>query len=109
MTLLGLVIVLIDLRAKLHFLGLGVALISAIRAFLLRGLVLELAVIHELGHRRACLRRNLHQIEVGISSQSECVLDGDDAHLLTVGSDQSDLGDADALVDAGFVADGSSC
>ncbi|UUT35109.1 hypothetical protein [Microbacterium elymi] len=29
-------------------------------------------------------------------------LDGDDADLLTVGSDETDLGDADALVGAGI-------
>src|SRR5437764_1178155 len=50
-TLLGLVVVRIDLRPELHLLDDRVHLVAARFTGLLRGLVLELAVVHELADR----------------------------------------------------------
>jgi hypothetical protein len=106
--LLGLVVVVVDLRPELLLLDLDVGLVPPSLARLHRRLVLELAVVHELDDRRPGVGGHLDQVQVGLLGQPEGVLDADDAHLLAVGSDQPDLGNADAVVDAGFDADGSS-
>ena len=54
MTLLGLVVVRVDLGAKLHLLDDHVGLVPPCLAGLLGVLVLELPVVHELADRRAC-------------------------------------------------------
>ena len=63
-TLLGLVVVRVDLRAKLHLLDDRVGLVAPRLACLLGVLVLELPVVHELADRRAGRRRHLDQVEV---------------------------------------------
>src|SRR5208283_2651051 len=73
-----------------------------------RGLVLELAVVHELADRWPRRRRDLNQIEVGFLGQPERVVDRNDPDLLAGGSDQPDLGNTDALVYTRFGADVTS-
>ena len=107
-TLLGLVVVRVDLRPQLHLFDDRVGLVPAGLARLLRGLVLVLAEIHQLADGRPGCCRDLDEVEIGLLCQPKCVLDPDDAYLLTVRSDQSHLGNADALVDAQFNGDGSS-
>ena len=107
-TLLGLVVVRVDLRPELHLLDDRVHLVAARFTGLLRGLVLELAVVHELADRRPGGRRDLDKIEIGLLGQPERIADGDDADLLTVRTDEPHFGDADPVVDAGFDADGAS-
>ena len=104
-TLLGLVVVLVDLGTELHLLDDGVGLVASGLAGLLGVLVLELAVVHELADGRARGRRDLDEVEIVLAGELHRLLDADDADLLAVGPDQADLGDADALVDAQFVAD----
>src|SRR5699024_5549515 len=106
-TLLGLVVVRVDLRAELDLLDDRVRLVLARLACLDRGLVLELAVVHQLGDRRTGGRRDLDQVEIGFLGQTQCVLHGNDSGLLTVGPDESDLGHPDAVIDAGLGADGT--
>ena len=65
-------------------------------------LVLELAEVHELAHGRTGVGGDLDQVEVGLGGQPKGVLDAHDADLLAVGADQPDLGDPDAVVDAGL-------
>ncbi|GAA3964628.1 hypothetical protein GCM10022231_26560 [Gordonia caeni] len=98
----------VDLRAELLLLDDGHLLITAGLALLLRRLVLELAVVHDLAHRRARVGRNLYQVQVGFVSQAKRIFNTHDAHLLSAGSDKPDLGDADALVYAGISADVAS-
>jgi hypothetical protein len=43
--------------------------------------------------------RDFDEVEIGLGSQAQGVLDADDANLLPIGSDQTHLGDPDALVD----------
>src|SRR4029079_10207128 len=107
-TLLGLVVVDVDLRPQLHFLDHGVGLVTAALPLLLRGLVLELAVVHELGDRRPCHRGDFHQIKLSLTRQAQGVFDAYDPYLLSGGPDESDLGDANAIVDSRFGADMSS-
>src|SRR6478672_7034400 len=107
-TLLGLVVVLVDLGTKLHLLDDHVRLVPAGLAGLLGVLVLELAVVHELADRGASLRGDLDEVEVGLLGQLECLVGRHDPNGLTVGSDEPDLGYADPLVDAQLGADTSS-
>jgi hypothetical protein len=63
-TLLGLVVVRIDLRPELHLLDDGLLLVTPRFARLQCALVLELAEVHELADRWAGLRRDLDQVKV---------------------------------------------
>jgi len=107
-TFLGFVVVWIDLGTKLHLLDDGVRLVPPGFAFLERCLVLELAEVHELAHRRLGHRCDLDEVKVGLNCEPQCILNADDAYLLTVWSDQAYLGYANPVVDPGFDADGAS-
>ena len=107
-TLLGLVVVLVDLGSQLLFLDDGLLLVLARLARLLSRLVLELAVVHDLADRRFGVRSYFDKVEIGIRGDAECVFDAHDAYLLTAWSDQADFRYANALVDAGLSADGAS-
>jgi hypothetical protein len=63
-TLFGVVVVLVDLRPELHFLDLRLGLVAACFPGLLRSLVLELAVVHELADRRPRGGSDLDEIKV---------------------------------------------
>jgi len=104
-TLLGLVVVGIDLRPELHLLDDGQHLVTTRLPGFLRTLVLELSIVHELADRGSGLRRDLHQIEVGLLRKAHGLADRHDADLLTLGADEPDLGNADPVVDAWFDAD----
>src|SRR5690606_20077307 len=106
--LLRLVVVGVDLRPELLLLDHRLLLVPAGLTGLLGSFVLELAEVHELRHRGACLRGDLDQVETGLLSQSQCVFDADDANLLAVRTDEPNFGHADALVDARVGADGAS-
>ncbi|GAB6858470.1 hypothetical protein JCM13591A_25750 [Microbacterium xylanilyticum] len=97
----------LDLQTEAHLLQDGVRLVAASFLRLLRGLVLELAVVHDLDHGRLRVRGDLDEIEVGFLRKTQRRLDADDADLLTRGTDEADLGDADALIGAG-IADADS-
>jgi hypothetical protein len=107
-TLLGLVVVRVDLRTELHLLDDRVDLLLAVLTGLDGRLVLELAVVHELADRRLAVRGHLDQVEVRLDSQSQGVLDADDADLFAVGADESYFRNADPIVDPGLDADGAS-
>ena len=106
--LLGGVVVLVDLRAELDLLDDRVDLVLPCLTGLLRGFVLVLAVVHELGDGRTRHRGDLDQVEIGLGRQPQRVLDAHDADLLPVGADQPHFGDANAVIDPRFSADGSS-
>ena len=72
---------------------------------LLRGLVLVLAVVHELADWRLGHGGHLDKIEVGLRCESQGVLHSDDPDLLAIGADKPDLRNPDAVVDAWFFAD----
>ena len=108
MAALGGVVVLIDLGAELDFLELGVCLVASRVARLHGRLVLELAVVHELAHRRAGVGCHLDQVEVGLLSQTQGVLHADNADLLAAGADETHFGNADPFVDTGLADVGSS-
>src|SRR4051794_16431701 len=107
-TLLGLVVVRIDLRPELHFLDDGLLLVASRFAGLECALVLELAEVHELAHRRPRHRSNLDQIQIDIRGQLQGALERHDADLLTLRTDQTDLTSPDLFVHAWFDADGAS-
>src|SRR3954453_900927 len=107
-TLLGLVVVRVDLRPELHLLDDGLLLVAPRFAGLQCALVLELAEVHELAHRRPRHRSNLDQVQVDVRGQLKGALQGDDAHLFTLRTDQTDLTSPDLFVHAWFDADGAS-
>src|SRR3712207_1662389 len=101
-SLLGLVVVRVDLETQPHLLDDGERLVPPGLAGLLGGLVLELPVVHELGDRRPGHGRDLDEVELGVLGQAQRLADRHDADLLALGPDQADLGDADTVVDAGL-------
>jgi hypothetical protein len=106
--LLGLVVVRVDLGAKLLFLDDGLLLVLARLACLLGRLVFELAVVHDLANRRFGIRGYFDKVEIGIRGDAESVFDAYDSYLLAAWSDKADFRYADTLVDAGLSADGAS-
>lgn len=104
-TLLRLVIVIIDLGTKLLLLDHSLLLVLTSFAGLLVLLVLELAEVHDLDYGWLRVRCNLDQVEICIVSQLACVLDADDACLLTIWTYKTYLGNPDTFVDANFSAD----
>ena len=97
--LLGAVVMRVDLRSELDLLDDRVDLVLARFPGLEGGFVLVLTEVHELGHRGTRHGRDFDEVEIGLGSQAQGVLDADDANLLPIGSDQTHLGDPDALVD----------
>ncbi|GAB6897966.1 hypothetical protein JCM9957A_10560 [Kineosporia succinea] len=77
-------------------------LVLAGLAILDRGLVLELAEVHELADRRPRLRGDFDEVEVGLLGETQRVFYPDDADLLPVGADQPHLWDADTVVNPGL-------
>jgi len=108
MALLGAVVVRVDLRPKLDLFDDCLGLVLAGFSGLERGLVLELAVVHELADRWPGGGRHLDQVEVGLLCQPERIIQSNDPHLLAVWTDKPYLGNPDALVNTGFDADVTS-
>ncbi len=106
--LFRLVVVRVDLRSEFHLLDDRVGLVPTGFASLQCGLVLELAVVHELADRRTGRGGYLDQVEICFLGQSQCVADGDDADLLSVRTDETNFWYADPIVDTGLGADGAS-
>src|SRR6266511_1503091 len=107
-TLLGLVVVRVDLRPELHLLVDCLLLVAPGFPRLECALVLVLAEVHELAHRRARHGRNLDQVQIHVRRQLKSSLQWDDAHLLALWADQPDFARPDLLVDAWFDADVAS-
>ena len=108
MALFGLVVMRVDLGSELLFLDDGLLLVLARLARLLRRLVFELAVVHDLANRGFGIRGYFDKVEIGIRGDAESVFDAHNAYLLAAWSDQTDFRYANALVDAGLSADGAS-
>ncbi len=100
---LCLVIVLVCFGAKLDFLNLDYSLFlfGFLLAFLL--LILELAIVHYLAHRRVCLLCNFNQIKTPFLGYLKGFMCGKNSQLFTFVIDNSDLGYSNALVSAGTV------
>jgi hypothetical protein len=107
-TLLGLVVVLVDLGTKLHLLDDHVRLVPTGFTGLLGVLVLELPVVHELADGGLALRGDLDQVEVRLLRQLQRLVRRNDPDRLAIGSNEPDLGNPDPIVDAQLCADVSS-
>src|SRR6266545_592683 len=107
-TLLGLVVMRVDLWPEFDLLDDRVRLVLPRLAGLHRRLVFELAVVHEPSDGRPRGGRDLDQVEIRLAGDFEGLGDGHDAHLLAVRTDEPDLGHANAIVDTRFGADGTS-
>jgi hypothetical protein len=85
--LLGAVVMRVDLQAETNLFEHGVGLVAARVAGLLSRLVLELAVIHQLGDGRAGVRSDLDQVEVRFSRQTQRHIQLDNPNLFAAGAD----------------------
>ena len=99
---LGGVVVSFDLQTEADLFEDRVRLIAPRFLGLLGSLVLELPVVHDLDNGRLRVGGHLDQIEIGFLSQAQRHLDADDADLLSCGTDEADLGNADAVIGAGI-------
>ncbi|GED11775.1 hypothetical protein CCE02nite_37740 [Cellulosimicrobium cellulans] len=90
----------VDLQAEADLLEDRVRLVAPRLTRLHVGLVLELAEVHELGDGWPGVRGDLDEVEVRVLGKAQGNLGADDADLLPAGTDESDLGDADPIVDA---------
>ena len=77
--------------------------VAFLRDSLARCFVLVLAVVHDPTDRRVGLVGHLHQIQVELTGERQCLGQRLDADLGTVGADESDLPGPDAVVDPGLV------
>ena len=101
---LGFVVVVVDLQSKAHLFENGVCLVATGLFGLLRRFVLELAVIHDLGHGGLGLGSHLNEIEIGLLRHSQGNLDCHDPHLFATGANQAYFGYADSVVST-WIAD----
>ena len=102
--LLGVVVVLGDLRAELDLADRDLLLVLARLLLLLRLLVLVLGVVEHAADGRLGLGRHLDEVEVALLRVAQRVVDLHHADLLAVLADQANLWNADALVDPGRIA-----
>src|SRR5215216_1442859 len=102
--LLGVVVVLRDLRAELDLPHVDLRLVLARGLLLLVLLVLVLRVVEHAADRRLRLGRHLDEVEIALLRIAEGLLRLHDADLLTRLVDEPDLGHTYALVDPGGVA-----
>jgi hypothetical protein len=64
---------------------------------------LELPVVHDLAHGWIGKRRHLHEVEILLLGDKECLWQRLDPELTTILVDQSDLASSDPVVDPGLV------
>ena len=102
---LGVVVVLVNLEAESNLFEDGVRLVTASFFQLLRGFILELAVIHDLCHRWRRVRSDLNEVEVCFGGKAQGNVDRHDSELLAGGADETNFRDAYAVVGA-WIADG---
>ena len=107
-TLLGPVVVRVDLRPDLDLLDDRLRLVLARFPGLEGRLVLELAEVHELADRRPCRRRHLDEVEVRLLCQPERVRDRHDPDLLAGRAYEPNFRYPDTVVDTRFSADVTS-
>ena len=99
MVLLGVVVVLGDLRAELDLAHGDLLLVLARLLDLLGLLVLVLGVVEHAADRRARLGGDLDEVEVALLGEGERVGRLQHADLVALVVDQAHLGHANALVD----------
>jgi hypothetical protein len=104
--LLEIVIVLIGIGSKLHFLDRDVSLMLLGFVKLLIELVKVFAVIHDSANRRICSRRNLDQIQTPLFSDLERCLRRHDTELLVLVVNYAYFASSDSLVHPYVFIDG---
>jgi len=101
-------VVFADLRPEPNLLELDDLLVLAGLPLLLGLLVLEAPVVQQPANRRDDVRGYLDQVEVLRLGQLERLEGRQDAELLAILTDKSNLANADSLVDAKILANGRS-
>ena len=101
--LLGVVVVLRDLRAELDLADRDLLLVLARGLLLLGLLVLVLGVVEHAAHGRARVRGDLDQVEIALLRVRKRVGGLHDPDLLAVLADEPHFGHADPVVDPSLV------
>ena len=102
-SLLGVVVVLRDLRAEFDLTDRDLLLVLARGLLLLGLLVLVLGVVEHAADRWARVRSDLDEVEIALLGVGERVGGLHDSDLLAVLADEPDLGHADAVIDPSLV------
>ena len=92
-----------DLRAELDLADRDLLLVLARRFLLLRLLVLVLRVVQRAADRRTRIGSDLDEVEIPLLRVGKRLGGLDDADLLAILADETDLGHADAFVDPSLV------
>ena len=100
MALLRLVIVFVDLETEADLLQRSVRLVLPGFSGFLGRFIFEFSVVHELGYGWLRLWGYLDEVEAGFTGEIECLANGNDTDLFTIGSDQPDLGNPNPVIDA---------
>ncbi len=98
----------IDSRTHTEFLQLRTGLLDPGLLISLARIVLELAKVQNLAHRRPRGGRDFYEIQASVLSSAHGIVGVDDPHLFAVLIDESDLGDADLSVAAVVVGSHSA-
>ena len=104
MVLLGVVVVLRDLRAELDLTDRDLLLVLTRGLQLLRLLVLVLRVIEHAADRRTSLRSHLDQVEISLLRVDQSIRRLQDADLVSVLADQANFWNTDAVIDPRRIA-----
>src|SRR3989304_9472601 len=88
---LELEVVFLSLAADLHLFKTDYGLLFLGLFGLLAELVLVLAIVHYAADRRGGSRRDLYKVEPGCFRRDQCVLRGQNAHLIAIGVNNPDL------------------
>jgi hypothetical protein len=64
-----------------------------------------LAVVHDADHDRSGRGRHLDEIEASLFGGAARLIEGNDADLLSIGTDESDGAQMDLIVDTNFIVD----
>jgi hypothetical protein len=89
-------IVVVRLRTQLDLLQQDRGLVLPRLLLLLGGLVLELAEVHDLAHRRRGARIDLDQLQPLLFSEAHRLVSREDSDLTAVSADHPDFGDANS-------------
>ena len=92
----------VGLRAQADFLDLDLGLGFLCLTVLFGAFVDELAVVDHTADGRIGIRRDLDQVQLGVACDLQSLSYGNNANVASIGPDQSDFRDADALINSKF-------
>ena len=98
----GCVIVSVDFQTETNLFEGRVHLVTTCFFRFLSGFVFEFAEVHNLDDGRFRFRSYLDQVQISFACETLCHFELDDANLFSEWPNESDLGNADALINSRF-------